>query len=363
MSKKRQFPSCGLLLIGAIFGLFSQPRAFGINERPTARVLWNMQTCCNGTRISFAVSPVYERASPQDELWMLNLKSGEAKKAFQGYLGLLPSIAPDGRRAAYSVSDPDEKGRYLVKIADFEKRSSYAIAREQTISIPQWSPDGKRIGFTTVRAGNDYYVRIVDPDGFLPDQFSSLPLSDKLAWAWHPSGKQMLYSTGIGDDGRIIMIDLEAQTENVIAKGHSIEFSPPLSLTFSPDGDSFFFVEPDVCSLQLRPRICSIDTKTVRELEAPGGDYIKARWSRDGKKIAGIFEVGRHNSVEGEHYLFIWDVLTEETTLRHVHEELEVEWLPESHIVLNDGERLYVLSYDGKEWRETKELYKLSDAE
>jgi TolB protein len=55
---------------------------------------------------------------------------------------------------------------------------------------PAWSPDGRRIAFTTRRDGN-YEIYVMNADGTSPQNLSRHPERDDFP-AWHPGGKQLV---------------------------------------------------------------------------------------------------------------------------------------------------------------------------
>jgi Tol biopolymer transport system component len=73
-------------------------------------------------------------------------------------------------------------------------------------SHPHWSPDGKRISFTSRRDGN-YEIYVMNADGSDPQNLTRHPERDDFA-AWHPSGKQLVTVSERQGDYDLYLFDL-----------------------------------------------------------------------------------------------------------------------------------------------------------
>lgn len=353
----------GLFVIGFVQAM--EPKASGMTKEPTWQHIENMQVCRERSGIFFSIARYYGNGLHEREQWLVDITSGAARAICKESRAFDAELSPDARKLVYSFADPEEPGSYLVKAVDLHNKRSQLIARKQNPSTPHWSSDGRWIAFSVAAENkkNLRYVRIVDSKGLLADRFSNRPLSDQPSWVWHPSGSKLLYSTGWGRKASIIMLDVESLVETTIVEGHRLADFPEMTVTFSPDASQFFFLEHTrrwPCGpWKKRPRICSITEKTVRKPNMPKGFYDQARWSPDGESIAGILEVEAADEKD-QPYLFIWNVLTEQAQLiPNIHEIEQLEWLLDGNLVCSDGRRIFILTIEGKETRETKELYRI----
>ena len=101
-----------------------------------------------------------------------------------------PSWSPDGKRIAFSSDRNDMGGNRQIYVmdADGENRLNLTNNRGHTDGSPSWSPDGRRIVFATSRrddAGN-MEIYVMDADGENPRNRTNHP-EDEGALAWYNS--------------------------------------------------------------------------------------------------------------------------------------------------------------------------------
>jgi dipeptidyl aminopeptidase/acylaminoacyl peptidase len=107
------------------------------------------------------------------------------------------SLSPDGTRVAYTVSQADFKQDVSISqiwLADTATGRIFQLTRgEKSCFGPDWSPDGKWIAFTSVRAGDKSQVFAIRPDGGEAVQLTCAETGVS-GFAWSPDGKSMAFS-------------------------------------------------------------------------------------------------------------------------------------------------------------------------
>ncbi len=115
-----------------------------------------------------------------------------------------PTLSPDGRRVAIDVFDPRPSKRFGFGLAGITSDIWILDAASGAPSRltfdpgaefdPVWSPDGRRIAFSSNRGGTlDLYQRHLDDGGGDEPLFSSA--APKHLQAWSPDGRALVYAS------------------------------------------------------------------------------------------------------------------------------------------------------------------------
>jgi Tol biopolymer transport system component len=106
-------------------------------------------------------------------------------------------LSPDDRFLAATVADANS-GRADLWVYDMERNVGSRLTFDDAQDTnPVWSPDGKRIAFTSNRDGKSgVYVRAADGTGDAELLFSGEGRSEP--WAWSPDGNYIAFNYGVG---------------------------------------------------------------------------------------------------------------------------------------------------------------------
>ena len=229
-------------------------------------------------------------------------------------------ISPDGRYVAYSVQQANWENNEFVSqiwIAVTATGERYQLTSGKKSSAdPQWSPDSRRIAFTSDRDGKRQ-IYVIAPDGGEASQLTAEENGVE-AIAWSPDGSAIAFtSTGpdpkakkdrkdrygdfdiIGGDysmHHIWQVKVPAEIPSDVKKLPMVE---PLTkgdqfsvsaFAWSPDGKRIAFAasrDPDLGSQDTEQiYILDLTDLHVRKLLDAGGPNSNPKWSPDGKQVA-----------------------------------------------------------------------------
>lgn len=206
-----------------------------------------------------------------------------------------PAFSPDGSLIAFHESD--ELGGIFVAGATGE-----SVRRLTEIGFdPAWSPDGKKIAFTTEEI-IDPSTRLGDSTLFVVDVAGGAPRKivdeDAVQAAWSPSGERIVYWSNSSGQRDIYTVSANGGTRVPLTQDAAIDWAP----VWSPDGKFVYFSSDRGGAMNLW-RI-AVDQSSGRPLGAPqavtAGVQASAelpRFSRDGSRLAFRSRVASINPV------------------------------------------------------------------
>jgi Tol biopolymer transport system component len=192
-----------------------------------------------------------------------------------------PVYCPDRTRVAFAATTDPESRRFdlFVMNADGSGRTQLThVDQGQAAVSPSWSPDGRRIAFSSLRAdGNDisYSVEVVNTNGTRRRHLTGGFLPD-----WSPDGKTILCTRiGKGRDRRTQLVAADAVTGRMV---RSLRKDAAMG-AWSPDGRRIAFVhfiDGEPAGLFLM----GADGSAVRRLGSDG-IVLAPHWTPDGKRV------------------------------------------------------------------------------
>jgi TolB protein len=188
-----------------------------------------------------------------------------------------PAWSPDGKRIAFSSS---RDGQFHIFIVDASGKTTKRLtAGKNDDTHPSWSPDGTRIAFTR---GAPDRIEVMNADGTGLHRVTS-GLAEEADPAWSPNGRWIAFDLRTpGTAIEEIWIEHpDGSASHSLTKLHAVSTSP----TWSPDSRRIAFSSN---ARGGRYNLYSIGvggTGLQLESSAPSDEFEPA-WSPDGKSIA-----------------------------------------------------------------------------
>ncbi len=212
-----------------------------------------------------------------------------------------PSWSPDGKRIVFTS---DRDGHFMngiptteIYVMDADGRNQQNLTNNPSYdSSPSWSPDGKRIAFDSDRDGRfNWEIYVIDADGGNLQRITNNPDDD--GWpddrypSWSPDGKRIVFSAR--RDGHvenkfavtyeIYVMDADGGNQHRLTNNRNNELSP----VWSPDGERIAFTSD---------RKGNFEKFDIYVMDADGGNQQNLTnnriidwspsWSPDSKQIA-----------------------------------------------------------------------------
>ena len=211
-----------------------------------------------------------------------------------------PSWSPDGQKIAFYS---DRSGNAEIYTAKADGTELTRLTNNPGIDEdPDWSPDGRLIVFHSGRTKRGSALYIMNEDG---SNQRKLPISKEKESGmnsvpqWSPRGTEIIYSTNEFWPGWDIgILDLREATNKIITSGYQSFCRGK----WHPDGGSFAFSYGAGNKIDIWNFVKGAE-KLTPLIERPGRDY-DAEWSHDGKRL---FFVGEESAGSGNYQLFVWE--------------------------------------------------------
>ena len=209
-----------------------------------------------------------------------------------------PAWSPDGKRIAF-VSDRDghvnvrNSPNYEIYVMDADGGNPQNLTNDpDNDRHPSWSPDGKRIVFSSYRDNDrDHNIEIyvMDADGDNPERLTNNLTEDEYP-SWSPDGKRIVFSARrdghvenkFGITYEIYVMDADGGNEQRLTNNRNNDWAP----VWSPDGKRIAFESDrkgDVVNWDIY--VINADGGNPQNLTENRVYDSSPSWSPDGKRI------------------------------------------------------------------------------
>ncbi len=189
-------------------------------------------------------------------------------------------FSPDGRRLlfAFDKTSPNQGDLEVYAIdVDGQNLTPVATTREKLSheEWPCWSPDGRRIAYTSTRHGNqELYTAAAD--GTDEVRLTSDPALDAHP-AWSADGRRLAFATNRWGDLELALIDVNGENLTRLTESPGLDDYP----SFSPDGRYLAFTSNRDGNLEVY--VLELDSQRVRNASRHGAIDNFPAWTPDGR--------------------------------------------------------------------------------
>jgi len=276
-----------------------EPRRLTFEER----FVWDLDWTADGRKIIYSSGSV---GSPS--LWMISGSGGTPEPvAIAGQNAVSPSIARVGNRLVYERDLWDSNIWRIPGPNSSDQKSlpSRLIASTQVDWEPQFSPDSKKIAFTSSRSGS-YEIWVCDAEGRNPVQLTSSNGPQLGSPRWSPDSRRIAFDSPKSGNSDIYVVSADGGPTRLLTSGPSNNVRPSWSrdgrwIYFGSNrsGDSQIWKEPAAGGAAVQV------TKSGGEEAFESADGKFVYWAKRG--VTGIWRV----PVEGGQESQVLDVSSE----------------------------------------------------
>ena len=209
-----------------------------------------------------------------------------------------PSWSPDGKRIAFASDRDSLRNDHLstseIYIMDADGKNQQRLTNNPNDDLnPSWSPDGKRIAFSSDRDGRfSHEIYVIDADGGNQQRLTNnTDGDDDRDPSWSPDGKRIVFSASreghfgnkFGITREIYVMDADGGNEQRLTENLFNDWDP----SWSPNGKRIAFSSDRKGDLQnFEIYVMDADGGNQRRLTNNRHQDLNPSWSPDGKRIA-----------------------------------------------------------------------------
>jgi Tol biopolymer transport system component len=242
----------------------------------------------DGSKIAYACQP-----SSDGEVCMMNTDgSGQVNITNTAFNDQPFSFSPDSKKVAM-MTNRYLSGGHEIATMNLDGTGVTRITNNTNIddATPMFSPDGKKILFTSKR-NNNTDIYIVNADGTGETRLTTDPKSDESPM-FSPDGKKIVFTSFRNTYNEIYTMNIDGTNQTRLTNANEGNYNP----IFSPDGKKILFVRAyylftrDIC-------IMDADGSNFKRLTNNSTEDTRPTFSPDGQSI--LFEA--YTAGKGELY-------------------------------------------------------------
>ena len=247
-----------------------------------------------------------------------------------------PSWSPDGKRIAYTSGKNRNfvvGGHWEIYVMDADGRNKRSLTGKGfAAGYPSWSPDSKRIAFVSsevwdIATGN-WQIYVMDADGKNQKNLSDNDF-DEWGPSWSPDSKRIAFTSSRDGNREIYVMNADGKNQKNTTQGPFSHDSDP---SWSPDGERITFVSDRDGHREIY--VMDADGKNQKNLSNNDFDEWGPSWSPDGERIAFVSDRSghAHRRIPGwftsEIYVMDADGANPRNITNHLEDDEDPAWYP-----------------------------------
>jgi len=191
----------------------------------------------DGRGIVFCQRGIIRNDFNYNDLYYLDLKTGLQRRLTNGLRVERPDVSPNGKKIAVSLV---KAGRRDVAVLDLETGALQVLTGRmdvQSCDAPRWSPDGRKIVFSTWRKDGARNITLMDVSSG-KSEFLTAQRSQDIDPCFTPDGKAIIFSSDRSGIYQLYQYDIATGGLHGITRLIGGAFAPEPS----PDGKNLVYV-------------------------------------------------------------------------------------------------------------------------